>query len=134
MFIMQGEQKLSGQQRIAKTCWYWGPLLGYCAVIFYFSHLSEPTSGVDLPINDKVIHFLQYFPLPFLFFRTFRNAATRFFTEHAIALGIIFSIAYAGSDEIHQAFIALRDPSLYDFFADVGCIVAGALIMKEVTW
>jgi VanZ family protein len=134
MCVVQREQELSGKQRIIAILRYWLPLASYLGAIFYFSNLSDPTPGVDVPINDKVIHFLQYFPLPFLFFRAFKNAATRAFKSHYFLYGIALAVLYALSDEFHQSFIALRDASLFDFAADVGGIMLGAIIMKEVTW
>jgi VanZ family protein len=113
---------------------YWLPLVGYLAAIFYFSNLSDPTPGFDVSINDKIIHFLQYFPLPFLFFRAFRNAAPQALRRNYFLYGIALAVLYALSDEIHQSFIALRDASLLDLAADVGGIVLGAIIMKEVKW
>ncbi|MBN1492724.1 MAG: VanZ family protein [Candidatus Omnitrophica bacterium] len=131
---MQREQELSGKQGLKNIIWYWMPLIGYLGVIFYFSHLSEPTQGVELPISDKVIHFLEYFPLPFLFFRVLRNVPHRPFAVHYVLWGIVLSLLYAASDEFHQMFITLREASLLDFIADGAGIALGALCMRDIPW
>jgi len=109
---------------------FWLPLIGYLGAIFFFSHLSDPTPGLDLPVNDKIVHFLEYFPLPLLFFRAFRNAAPQVVKRKYILYGILCAILYAVSDEIHQSVIVMRDASLFDLSADVGGIMLGAFVMK----
>jgi len=44
-------------------------------------------------------------------------------------LAIVLSVVYAGTDELHQAFVPARTASAIDF----GCDVAGALLAAFVT-
>jgi len=119
------------RNKTVSFCVYWMPLLSYLVLIFYFSHLEEPTGGIKLPISDKVIHFLEFFPLPFLFFRAFRNSSVETLGKNYFYFGMIASVFYACSDEIHQLFIPLRVASFADFLADcLGIVIGGYLFWR----
>ena len=59
--------------------WYWAPVFGYAALIFYFSSQSHPEE--QLPqflmqeVSDKVLHAVEYAVLGVLCYRGFRWAA-----------------------------------------------------------
>ena len=110
---------------------YWIPFLSYVAVIFYLSHHSEPLGGVAVPLNDKIIHFFEFFILVFLAMRAFRKNPWEWIRKHFILVSIIFSFLYAFSDEFHQSFIAHRDSSIFDVCADSFGIIAGAFIFRN---
>jgi len=114
------------RKKAAFFCVYWMPLLSYLALIFYFSHLEDPTGGIRLPISDKIIHFLEFFPLPFLFFRAFRSSSVETLEKNYFHFGMIASVFYACFDEVHQFFVPLRVASFLDLFADcLGVAIGG---------
>ena len=75
---------------------------------------------------------MEYFPLPFLFFRAFRSTKQGVLYRYYFIFGIIASLLYAVSDEIHQSFTAMRDPSFFDFLADSGGVLIGGFLLRPV--
>jgi len=103
-----------------KQRWWIALSIGYAAGIFAAS--SIPLS--DLPLLsasglDKVIHAIEYA----LFFFLVRKAALG-----RTWIALIITILYAGSDELHQAFVPGRHAGIDDFGADlVGIALMAAL-------
>ncbi|MCS7185119.1 MAG: VanZ family protein [bacterium] len=91
---------------------FWGVLsVIWMGIIFYFSSLPsiKITEGILDTIIKHLAHFGEYFILYFLYFKTFLNHKT----------SLILSSLYAISDELHQAFIPSRRPSLIDILIDI---------------
>mgnify|MGYP003865844525 CR=1 FL=1 len=96
-----------------KRRWWIAIGIGYAAGIFAASSL--PLRGLSLSTSglDKLIHATEYA----LFFFIIRKAAPgRAWIPLAIA------ILYAGSDELHQAFVPGRHAGIDDFAADLAGI------------
>ncbi|MFM8552091.1 MAG: VanZ family protein, partial [Nitrospiraceae bacterium] len=66
--------------------------------------------------------------LGLLCYRAFRFAAGRTAARSAVWLAIHASTGYGITDEIHQAFVPLRDPSPWDVLADG----AGASVVSSL--
>jgi len=102
--------------------WYWAPVFGYAALIFYFSAQSHPEE--QLPqflmqqISDKVLHAAEYAVLGILCYRGFRWAAGPAAARQAMLLSIAVASAYAVTDEVHQFFVPSREASSWDWVAD----------------
>ena len=69
-------------------------------------------------MGDKVIHFIEYGTLSFLFFFSLRKSIPAFKIKSADVLAIMFSGLYGVSDEIHQYFVPGRESSIGDVTAD----------------
>ncbi|MBI3017119.1 MAG: VanZ family protein [Deltaproteobacteria bacterium] len=90
---------------------FWGPVLAWCTLIFYFSHhpVPEPMSesqtfkGVDI-----IYHFLAYAPLGLLSFR----ASKHFW------FSVLFVFLYGISDELHQSLLPFRDFEIKDMIVN----------------
>lgn len=65
------------------------------------------------PNQDKVMHIAEYAPFGWLTVKAFMPATAIGFTA-----SLVFSMAYAATDEIHQAFVPGREASLMDWIAD----------------
>jgi len=103
------------------------PALLAAGVIFYFSSLER----IELPLseisfNDLLFHGAGYFVFGVTLllgahpWRGFQESPLR-----GTVILLIVGMAYALSDEIHQAFVPNRDCSLADFLADsVGVAIA----------
>lgn len=108
----------------------WLPAVAVASGIFWLSH--QP--GSDLPDmgTDKLQHGLAYGVLALSLWHGFGKP---FPAPHsAIRRGLItvlIAALYGSSDEFHQSFIAGRDPSLYDWVADV---VGAALVVSVLVW
>lgn len=113
--------------------WYWAPVFGYAALIFYFSAQSHPEE--QLPqflireVSDKLLHAAEYAVLGALCYRGFRWAAGPAVARQAVLLSIVVASAYAVTDEVHQFFVPSREASAWDWVADT----IGAAI-GSVSW
>ncbi len=130
---------------------YWGPLVGWLAMIFVFSGdalsarhtsgfiepfirwilpwASQPTVyGVHVAIR-KLGHVLEYAVLGLLAFRAIRCGRPERFRASWAAGAVCIGAAYAGVDELHQSFVASRTGTVSDAVIDVaGCFAAVVLL------
>ena len=127
---MQNSQELSCRATNG-TGWvwrYWLPVVAYASLIFYLSSLSQPEEympSLVSELGDKTLHALEYGLLGILCYRAFLNAAGARAARYALLLAIAASVGYALTDEVHQAFIPLREPDVWDLVADsIGASVA----------
>lgn len=103
--------------------------MGYVTLIFAVSSVSH-LPGPDLfPHVDKVAHFVEYAILGFLIGRAFRRAAPIFIARYWLGLAIIAAVAIGLLDEAFQSTVPGREPSRYDFLADVAGAAAGQLAL-----
>jgi VanZ family protein len=95
----------------------WLPPFILMAVIFALSAQPDLNSGlgtIDL-IGRKIIHMTEYALLCFLWWRALRTVAR---PGHAIALAFALTVAYAGTDELHQRSVHGRHGSPVDIGID----------------
>lgn len=103
----------------------WTPALLWAAVLFALS--SRPTLPADLGGGlDKVAHFLAYAVLGLLLARG--GLAWRM----PIGWLVLFGLAYAVTDELHQAFVPGRSPDAADWVADALGVAAGCLFLYRL--
>ncbi len=101
--------------------WYWLPVGAYCGLIFFLSSQSftqETVSTIFSVVGDKVLHMAEYGVLGILCYRGFRYAGTSWTAQHALWLAIVVALLYGASDELHQAFVPLREADPWDLLAD----------------
>lgn len=114
---------------------YWGPVCGYAGLIFYLSSQSHPDqdlpSFIDL-FSDKVLHAVEYAVLGGLCYRAFRWGTVESWRHGAVPLAILLASLYGISDEVHQAFVPLRDSSWQDWLADSLGATLGAVTMSRM--
>jgi len=93
-------------------------LLLHSALIFALS--SVPGSDVPPQVSpySYLLHFLLYSPYGIFALLSLRR----------MDYALLFSFAYAASDEIHQYFVPGRTCSFLDFLADSMGILAGIAI------
>ena len=70
-------------------------------------------------MGDKVIHFIEYGTLSFLFFFSLRKSIPAFKIKSADVLAIMFSGLYGVSDEVHQYYVPGREFSIGDMAANL---------------
>ena len=87
----------------------------------------------DLAIK-KVGHFSLYFvlatALAFGFDRSLRGSSL---ATWGLRFALTVAIAYAATDELHQAFTPTRDASISDVMIDSAGAIAGVLVWRQVT-
>jgi VanZ like family len=124
----------SAKQKFSNAAWgkvllYWAPVLGYAAVIFYFSSLPKPEEQLPTfvrDLSDKLLHLVEYGILGALLYRAFRWASGPKIAASAVVLAILAGSIYGMTDEAHQAFVPMRTASLLDWIADTIGSVIGA--------
>jgi VanZ family protein len=102
----------------------WLPVLAWAAVIFAFSSVPDLGTGLggwDLVLR-KLAHTAEYAILGALLVRATGRSGL------ALALGV----AYAASDELHQAFVPGRLGSPLDVAIDAVGVAAGILLWQSV--
>jgi len=100
---------------------YWLPVILYAGLIVFLSSLSSP--GVDFitifpGFDDKIIHAIEYAILAILCYRALLHTATADWMLYAPFLAIMASVMFGITDEIHQAFVPLRQADAWDVLAD----------------
>ncbi len=116
---------------VKKTRVVWSILLIlYAGAIFALSSL--PLTGgeplLPFPNGDKLLHFLEF---SLFFFISWKAIPVR----RRVLCSLLITALYAGSDEIHQIFVATRTASLLDWLADFagGAAAAGLTILLART-
>lgn len=119
------------QGAMGQVLWYWVPVVLYAGVIFFLSAQSHPED--QLPsfllqeISDKVLHAVEYGILAVFCHRAFRWAAGPAVARQAVLLAIVAASLYGLTDEVHQAFVPLREASWQDWLADTIGAAIGAM-------
>jgi VanZ family protein len=108
------------------------PPLVVMALIFYLS--SQP-STVEYPawevVLRKIGHAGGYALLTFTWWRAFRGLLPTARNSTAIMAAVAVSLAYAASDEVHQAFVNGRHGTPVDVLIDSIGIAAVALMVSR---
>jgi VanZ family protein len=107
-----------------RTLQIWLPVLVWAAVIFAFSSIPSLSSGLggwDLVLR-KAAHVTEYAVLGTLLVRALEREAPAF------ALGV----AYAVSDEVHQAFVPGRAGRPLDLAIDAVGLLVGIFLYLEL--
>ena len=121
---------------MVQVLWYWVPVVLYAGVIFFLSAQSNPED--QLPsfllkeVSDKVLHAVEYGILSLLCYRAFRWAAGPAVARQAVVLAIVTASVYGITDEVHQAFVPLREASWQDWLADTIGAVIGAMSWRSI--
>ena len=124
------------QDTMTQVLWYWVPAALYAALIFFLSAQSHPED--DLPsflfkeVSDKVLHAVEYGILAVLCYRAFRWAAGPAIARQAVVLAILTASVYGITDEVHQAFVPLRESSWQDWLADTIGAAIGAVSWRSI--
>lgn len=107
----------------------WLPAAAWAALIFVAS--SQP--GSSIPGRYSVVgHFAEYFVLATLVVFAQPTGDCRRRTIVALAVSILYGI----SDELHQAFVPMRQPDVWDVFVDAVGASCGVttVIALRVHW
>lgn len=118
--------KKKNKKSLKIAVFYYLPLILWMGLIFYFSSL--PGRGIQYPpdvwfyISRKGAHMVEYFVLTLLIIRVLRVSKIK--SQDFYRAAILFPLAYAFSDEIHQLFVVGREGK----FLDVGVDLVGILL------
>jgi len=113
-----------------RRAYLWLPPIAYAALIFLLSSLSDPLPQVSSLVWDKALHAIEYAGLAFLVCRALRGEG--FGWSWAVALAIVMTAMYGGSDEWHQSAVAGRQATASDWAADGVGAILGAFIYRPL--
>jgi VanZ family protein len=104
-------------------------------LIFFLS--SQPLSEQDLPsffglFSDKILHGIEYAVLGGMCYRAFRWGTNGSWRDWAVPLAILLPSLYGVSDELHQAFVPLRDSNWHDWVADTVGATIGTVVTRQM--
>jgi VanZ family protein len=130
--IQTASHPISSRLRIVG---YWGPVCLYAAFIFYLS--SQSFFPDTLPsylekLGDKSHHMMAYGLFGLLWYRAFRFCGGSWAAPRAVLLAILASMLYGITDEMHQSFVPLREPDVWDVVADT--VGAAAAVLAVDRW
>ena len=109
----------------------WPLFLSYTALLYAASVLPlEQMPEVVTRANDKVLHFIDFFLLALLAFRTLALSSHSFFRLQAEGKAILFSLFYGAFLEWAQKGAAGREASFMDWSADALGVLLAALIFR----
>ncbi|MCB4756429.1 MAG: VanZ family protein [Elusimicrobia bacterium] len=108
----------------------WGPVLLWAGLIFYLSSVPRLTTGWGLwdLLLRKGAHMFEYAVLALFLVRAGRKTWPTSVRPNVLLWSLFGAVLYAASDEIHQAYVPGRGPSVVDVLIDS----SGALI--AVIW
>lgn len=111
----------------------WLPPAIWCGLIFYFSSIPGLNSGLgvwDL-ILRKCAHMVEFGVLALMLARASRRTWTSLAPGGVTALAFALSVAYAASDEFHQAFVPNRGPSPTDVLFDTAGVILALFVVRR---
>ena len=121
---------------MGQVLWYWVPVALYAGTTFFMSAQSHPEdqlpSFLFKEVSDKVLHAVEYGILSLLCYRAFRRAAGPAVARQAVVLAILTASVYGLTDEVHQAFVPLREATWQDWLADTIGAVIGAMSWRSI--
>ena len=108
----------------------WLPPLLLMAVIFVLSAQPSLNSGLGTidTVGRKFVHFGEFALLTALWWRAL---TTRMAPRLALTAALLISVAYAGTDELHQHFVSGRHTSPIDWLIDTAGASAAALYLRS---
>lgn len=111
---------------------WWGLVLAWMAVIFLFSAQSSFDFLSDRWNSDPLsvaAHFSEYALLAGLLATALRHSGVT--PRRAARLAFLLSVAYACSDELHQAFVPGRHPDVRDVLVDALGALVGLYLLHR---
>jgi len=104
----------------------WMAALSWAGIIFYASSLSDLGLSTKTDLVPILAHALEYAVLTVLLIRALGSKKSA--VRRTAWIAALLALAYAGSDEYHQSFVANRHPSAFDILVDAAAIGAVAIV------
>jgi len=102
------------------------PVLLYAGLIFWGSSLQRiPVYLPGIDFSDLVLHFIEYFILGVLLWRSFMALPLILSHRWIIIIALLAGFIYAASDEVHQFYVPGRQASMADWAADAFGLAIG---------
>jgi len=109
---------------------FWLPAILYMLLIVILSSIpNPPTPQLDWYNIDKLYHTIEYCVLSFLTLWAFIYSPWKRLSHHATLFAVLWASFFAATDEIHQAFVPNRSPSVADWIFDTIGVIVGILAL-----
>jgi VanZ family protein len=131
---MKSKSKKTFSQNLLTSLKRWGPVVLVMAAIFYFSNQpggDPPAYPILNLIYKKSAHMLGYALLATSVRRALYSDEQAKFGWRASIFPLIYAVLYAVSDEYHQSFTPLRNPSPVDVLIDTTGACLGLLAFER---
>lgn len=117
-------------QDIKRNIIYFLPVIFWLMLIIILPLLIMGNLNTSVKYIDKVVHFIEYGILGFLFSRAFYSTYKEkdLVRAHLLAIGI--AVFIAAFDEMYQIYFPNRTASLFDFLADVSGILISQIMFR----
>jgi VanZ family protein len=127
---MTAAEGTATKRRAAPAALAFAPPLLLMALIWFLSAQSDLSTGLGLIdlIGRKIVHFLSYALLCFLWWRALRG---HFADAAALATAFAIAVAYAAVDEYHQSFVEGRTGSPIDVAIDAAGAAATVVLVQR---
>lgn len=115
--------------------WYFYPLVfAYCAFLFWLSSMPQPPEpDITIPGKDKIAHIVLYGILTTIVSIGMHLNKTPHPSRRHFWLPILFASLYGLTDELHQAYIPMRNFDPLDLVADTfGAFVAQWVLFRKL--
>ena len=99
-----------------RAVWIWGPLVAYCALIFYLSSLPNVPWAAGYP--DYLEHALEYLGLSIVTARALNGGLRSPLPTRTLVVALVLCVGYAILDEVHQKFVPNRFADVTDVLSD----------------
>ncbi|MHC4742722.1 MAG: VanZ family protein, partial [Planctomycetota bacterium] len=104
----------------------------YLPVLFVLSHIPIPAKVHNAGVSDKVLHFLAYLVLVFLFWIALNPERKVCWRERSPWAVVLIMLAYGIIDEVLQGFVG-RSCDARDLAADLIGVFAGLILLTFFT-
>ncbi len=119
--------------KLMRFIYFWGPVLLWMAIIFFFSSRERLAVSDEFTLNFlffKTLHVIEYGVLFFFSYRATYNLEKN--KRMALVYATCITLLYAITDEIHQTFVPSREGTFRDVFIDtVGIVIMYMYIKKS---
>ncbi|MFN4227328.1 MAG: VanZ family protein [Candidatus Ratteibacteria bacterium] len=109
----------------------WIFLIVWMCLIFYFS--SIPSVKLPKKFEEEILsylaHFFEFFILNLLAYKNISKFNLK--KLNTFIISSTFSVLYAFSDEVHQAYVPGRDSSEIDFLIDISGVLFLIIFLKN---
>jgi VanZ family protein len=105
----------------------WLPAAAYMGFIWFLSSQPLTLPPAPIPFRDKIAHLIEYGILGALAVRAIVGSWPAIGLRRALLWGIVVTVSWGFLDELHQAFVPLRNADSLDLLADaIGALLGSA--------
>lgn len=109
-------------------------LLFYWPALFVLAHIPIPPVVRKAGVSDKCLHFMAYLVLVFLLWCAINPDRKVNWRKAAAWWVLVVTVLYGVIDELLQGVVVGRSCDVMDFFADLGGVTTGLILLTFLTF